>query len=102
MGNGVSFFYGLSAVGGFPAWQEPPLREMIMILLLYMVSSAISTGFYGKNTCCGAGSLLYQLLVVDHQFKLHSQLFCGFPTQEHAAHEDLKVVHYGTKLGVNS
>ena len=41
------------------------------------------------------------LLFINDQRKLESQLLRGLPAQEHALHENLKIVHNTAVLGVN-
>lgn len=42
-----------------------------------------------------------QLLVVDDQFECQSQLFSGFPAENHALEKDLEIIHDRTEMCVD-
>ena len=42
-----------------------------------------------------------ELLVIDHQLKLHTQLFRCLTAEDHPSHEDLKVFHHRSMLPVD-
>ena len=78
------------------------LKNMTYLLLeAYYIEHSMRSSQRNKMNSAGGGVILYELLLVDNQLKLQSQLFCRFAAQDHALHKDFKILHNGTILGIN-
>ena len=80
------------------------LKNMTYLLLeAYYIEHSMCSSQRNKMNSAGKtdGVSLYQLLFVDNQLKLQSQLFCRFAAQDHALHKDFKLLHNGSILGIN-
>ena len=56
---------------------------------------------YHYGALPNAGGFLNELLFVDDQLELQSQLFGGLSAQDHAFQKDFKIIHHRTKFGVD-
>ena len=68
--------------------------------MLLEKASVKTLPFHGAEHQSQAAVPSDQLLLVDHQLELQSQLLRRLAAEKHPSHEDLKVVHDGTIFGV--